>query len=917
MPVVQVTHTMPILPDKVYVIPPNRSLSIRGGHLLLGELDRNRGRPVAIDMFLRALAESHREHAFGVVLSGMGSDGTAGLACIRAMGGVAIAQSPGEAEEEGMPRSAIESGMADFVLPAAEIPKKLAELRDMTATIRQRALRGSSLDAPAPFDMGLQPQAALGHVLDALRARTGHDFDHYRRSTLLRRLERRLQVRGAPDLASYSRLLDKEDGEAQALMKDLLIGVTSFFRDPAAFEALDRLVLPRLFQPEHAGQPLRIWVAACSTGQEAYSLAMLMADRALAGPVDRPLQVFASDIDEQAIHVARRGLYPAAAAAEVPASLLQRYFTREADQYKARRSLREQILFTEHNLLHNPAFSHLELISCRNFLIYLNQEIHRRMLQHFHFVLRPGGYLMLGRAESIDSAGDLFEPVDAVQRIYRAKPAPRLVQALPPMELSARRRPSVPQQPGTGPLRRSRLFSFAEIHLAKAAELGPPTILLNRDGDILHVAERAVGFLRPASGEPSRALAALVLPELQLGLRAAIFRAGKSQQPATTGPMRYRHEADERSVDVRVVPFRDQHAEDELLLVQFCDIEEVAPDPNLPASERDSALVRQLDDELRRVRRQLQETMEQADASGDSMRIHIEEMQSTIEELHAGAAGLDAGMDSLRAANQELLAMNQDLRLRAAEAAKAHDDLSNLIASSGVATIFLDRAMRIQRYTPRIGDFFNVIPADVGRSLHHITNKLDVPQLAEEAARVFDTLQPMEREVCDAEGRHYIVRVHPYRTIEHRIEGAVMTFFDISSRRAAEDALRESEERFRLFVTASVDTLYKMSSDWSEMLILEGMSLLASTTDPSRTWMQRYIPEREQARVSAAIAMAIAGKTMFELEHQVIRSDGSTGWVFSRAVPLLDAKGEIVEWFGAVTDISGRVLADAARLSGK
>ena len=652
MPVVQVTHTMPILPDKVYVIPPDRCLKMSDGHLVLDELERRAARPVAVDIFLRTLAEAHGERAIGVVLSGMGSDGTAGLACIKELGGVTIAQLPADAEEGAMPRSAIESGMADFVLPAGEIPHKLVELRDIACRIRQHARPGKPPDGGPLFDLGAHPQAALREVLALLRARTGHDFSHYRRPTLQRRLERRLQVRGLPDLASYCRLLLKDAGEAQALLKDLLIGVTSFFRDREAFAALDRTVLAALFAaPDEAAE-----------------------------------------------------------------------------------------------------------------------------------------------------AGQLFEPVDAVRRIYRARPGASRRAGVAALPAAPQTEAPLPPAPPPAPWRRrGRLYSFAEIHLHKAAGLAPPSVLLDARGDIVHVSEAAARFLRPAGGEPTREAAALVLPELQLPLRVALFQARGGGHEADghevrTGPVRYERGGAARAVDMLVLPFRDQHADGQLMLLQFHEVPgEGAPAP--AASLEDRALARQLDDELCRTRRQLREAVEHAEQTSGELRIYTEEMQTTIDELRAQAEEAERGRELLASRVLELEAGNRELQAKAEEAAKSHDDLANLIASSGVATVFLDRAMRIVRFTPRIADFFNVIPADIGRPLQHITNSFDYPRLAGDAARVFDTLQAMEREVRGKDGRDYIVRVHPYRTTTHRIDGAVMTFFDVTEHKRTEQAQRESDAR--------------------------------------------------------------------------------------------------------------------------
>jgi two-component system CheB/CheR fusion protein len=922
MPVVQVTHTMPILPDQVYVIPPDRSLVMRDGDLVLDRLDRS-GRPIAIDIFLRTLAQAHREYAVGIVLSGLGSDGTAGLACIREMGGVSIVQLPGDAEHAGMPRAAIDSGMADFVLPAREMPAKLLELRDTMCAIRREADTGNRLDG-VPLDMGPEPELALNDVLAVLHERTGHDFTRYRRPTLLRRLERRLQVRGMSDLAGYYDLLCKDSSEARMLMKDLLIGVTSFYRDRDTFDALERLVLPGLFHGDR--EPLRAWVAACSTGEEAYTMAMLLGDQALRQGREQAWQLFASDIDEHAIEVARAGLYPASIAESVPEAQLQRWFTREAGQYKVRKSLRDRILFARHNLLQEPTFSRLGLISCRNFLIYLNREMHRHLLQQFHFALNPGGYLVLGSAESVEAATDLFVPVDAVRKIYQARQIVR-----------PRRTPALPAGPGTpapllappatgetgahsSAMRRGRLFSFAEIHLHKAAELAPPSILLNAEGEVLHISEQAVGFLRPAGGEPTRELVRLVLPELQLALRAALFQARKGAHPATTGPLHYERDGEAGAVDLEVLPFSDPHAEEGLMLVRFVGVAEAGPRA-APAAAQDQALMAQLDEELRSTRKQLRDTIGHAELASNEMQLYSEEMQTTVEELRAAAAALEQSRDELLSANRELSAANEDLRRRAADAAKAHDDLVNLVASSDVATIFLDRDMRILRYTPRIAEFFNVIPSDLGRPLRDITNRLNCPRLAEGAAEVFVTLQAMEREVRSKDGRDYIVRVHPYRTREDRIDGAVMTFFDITGRRAAEDALCESAARLST-TFESLPVGIGVYDDRGAVLMANRVmhrylpTGLMPSRDPVRAerWRAWHADGSPLAFDEFPGSRALRGEWVVPgIEVLYRQDDGREIWTQVASAPVSDDQGRATgEVTVAIMDIDARKRTEAA-----
>jgi two-component system CheB/CheR fusion protein len=887
LPVVQVHHATPILPNHVYVIPPARNLRMEDGHLVLHALERTPGDPATI----------------GVVLSGMGSDGTAGLACIREQGGVTIAQAPADAGQPGMPQSAIDSGMADFVLDADRIPAKLVELRGIMQAIREHARHGHA--APeACVDLGPDPDQALDDVLALLHQRTGNDFRQYKRATLVRRLERRMQVRGRPDLRSYQALQQTDAGESHALMKDLLIGVTQFFRDREAFAALEHTVVPQIFRNKQPGDTVRVWVAACSTGEEAYSLAMLLADHA-ASLADPPaIQIFASDIDAQAIRTARAGLYPASIADDVPAERLQRYFTLENGAYKVRKTLRRHVLFAEHNLLHDPAFSSLDLVSCRNFLIYLNLDMHRHVLATFHFALRGEGFLMLGSAESADEATHLYAPVDANKRLYRAKPGSRpdaCAGAVPaPTTLRSPAGPAGREEPlpapPAAPRARSRLFSFADIHLHKAAEQAPPSILVDANSDIVHIAAQASPLLRHAGGEPTRDIVALVTPAWRLPLRTALFQAQKSGRKVSTGPVRYEHDGAARAVDMTVLPFHDEHAEGLLMLVSFRDVPDVPPSA-VPTDERDRSLLDQLDEELRHTRHKLLET--------------VEELKTTIEELRSANRQLEAALEKTHVANEELKSANTDLTQRLETLGKSHDDLNNLIASSDVATLFLDREMRIQRYTPRITDMFNVIPADVGRPLLHITSRLENAHLAEDTVRVFATLQPLEQEVRSRDGRDYIVRVHPYRTGSHRIDGAVMTFFDITSRRIAENALRESEQRLALAFAALPVGICTTDTAGNTIMYNDVMRRFLPTgvipsRDPARAtrwrgWDAAGAPVQSRDFPGAR---ALRGESVLPGTQMLyVDDDGKEIWTEVRSQPLRDGAGNISGALVVVIDV--------------
>ncbi|MGX4642571.1 CheR family methyltransferase [Massilia sp. SYSU DXS3249] len=921
MPVVQVAGRTPILPNRVYVISPGRSLSIEDGHLVVDALKRPLGIPITINIFLRTLAEAQGARAIGVILSGLGSDGSAGLANIKKHGGVTIAQQPGDAEESSMPQAAIDSGMVDFVLPAQRMAAKLLEMRDSLQAVVHLDT-GEMSDEKAgeggAVEIGRDQEPALETVLSLLCKRTGYDFRQYKRPTILRRLERRLQVRGVPDLEAYHRLLEQDRRESKALLQDLLIGVTSFFRDREAFDCLEQAILPRLFQDKGPADELRAWVAACSSGEEAYSVAMLLADHASALTAPPALQVFASDIDERAIAVARGGRYPAGIAADVPPEYLARYFTQEDSHYKARKLLRDRILFAPHNLLQDPAFSRLDLITCRNFLIYLNREMQMRVLELFHAALNPGGYLFLGSAESTEMAPHLFSPVDAGHRLYQAKPSARLTRRLsvPPGKILA---PVALFDHGRGAPagRRGRGASFAEVHRRQQAQVAPPSLLLDAQGGVLHVSEHAGEFLHHAGGEPSRSALALVRPELHADLRTTLYQTRKTGRPARSAPIPIDRDGQPRVLRLAALPCADEGVDHGLILLQFEELDAAAAGSFTGnAAGQEDARVRELEEALGHARANLKQTIEESEAASHDLLLANDELQGLVEELRSRIDTLETGREELQSRNEELHTVNAELQMRVEETAKANDDLSNLIASTDIATLFLDHELRIQRYTPHVAGIFNIIAADIGRPLAHLTHRLDYPQLAEDVAGVLATLEPAEREVRSREGHDYIVRVHPYRTAYERVEGVVVTFFDISSRHHAEAALRASEEEFRLFVTASSDMLYKMSPDWSEMRTLQGKHILADTDDPTGSWLEKYIPEDERPRVLAAIHAAIETKSIFQLEHRTFGADGSIGWTFSRAVPLLDAGGNIVEWLGAGSDITERRRGeDALRAS--
>ena len=801
MPVLQVTESVAIEADHVYVISPTHQLQMDDGRLLVSELERPRGRHVAIDTFFRTLAEVHMERAVCIVLSGTGSDGAIGVQRIKECGGVALAQTPSDAEYDGMPHSAIATGAVDFVLPAADMALKLVQLWGNAQRIELPASNDASMrvEHPPTADAAARAEAALHDVMTVLRQRTGHDFAHYKRATVLRRLERRLQVNGVPTLPDYHAFLESHPTETPALLKDLLISVTNFFRDRESFLALERelAALPPPATAAQGNNKLRAWVAGCATGEEAYSVAMLLLEHAAQLPQPPEVLVFASDIDERAIATARAGVYPGSIDTDVPIARLRQFFQKHDGHWAVRRDLREKVLFAAHNILRDPPFSNLDVVCCRNLLIYLDRSVQTRVLEMFHFALNPGGLLFLGTSESADASGDLFVPVDKKHRIYRANRVKRRPRALPNLPLDAGGRLILPFTPP--PVSRE---SYAELHDRLREAYAPPSVLIDANARVMHSTERAGAYLRFAPGQPSQDLLDVVRPALRLELRTAIYQAQEARQSVEARRILVDNEGHSTWVTITARPVENGGAR--FVLVLFDEVEATLHADATDAAAKDPML-KLLEEELQKTRIQLHGSIGQSATSTEELRASNEELQAINEELRSTTEELETSKEELQSVNEELITVNQELKHKVEETSKVNDDLKNLIASTDIATIFVDRSVRIKRFTPPATSLFNLIASDVGRSLLDITNRLDYRELDEDVAEAFESLHVVEREVRGPNGTTYLVRALPYRTHEDVIDGAVLNFVDISATRRAEQKLREGETRMRMVVESTKD----------------------------------------------------------------------------------------------------------------
>ncbi|NEX61795.1 chemotaxis protein CheB [Noviherbaspirillum galbum] len=804
MPVLQVTQTVAIQPNHVYIIPPTKDLLMNDGSLQIVEAVRPHGRHVTIDVFFRTLAEVHRERAVGVILSGAGSDGAVGIARIKEKGGMTFAQLPDDAEYDSMPHCAIQTGLVDWVLPVVDMPQKLLDLFHNASSLQlpqarnlDQSLAASNIEAQAA-----EAEVALREIMKMLRIRTGHDFQHYKRATVLRRIERRLQVTGLPNVIAYRNHLEADPDEARALLQDMLISVTNFFRDRAAFEALERDVIPRIFQEAPAAEQIRAWSVGCATGEEAYSLAMLLVDQNALSSAPRPIQVFASDIDERAIDIARRGTYPNSIVTDVTPVRLRQYFDKLDVSYGVKREIREKILFAIHNILRDPPFSRLHLITCRNLLIYLDRDVQKKVFEIFHYALAPAGFLFLGSAESVDALPDLFVPVDKKYRIYQAtnlRSGSHSLPTLPAMDLSPVLKP-VKQQP------ERRHAAPQEIYRQFLEDYAAPSILIDQHHAVVYATRSAGRFLHHPGGEPSTDILTTAHPDLQLELRAALFQASQSHQEIVTRYLPMQEAGKMAFIRMVIRPARDQHAGTGMFFLAF--EESTDPDKAVLVMEpaADNAIAVHLEKELMQTKAQLRSVIEQYETALEELKGANEELQASNEELRSTAEELETSKEELQSINEELNTVNQELKIKVDETARTNDDLQNFLAATEIPTIFVDRNMRIKRFSKPCTKLFNLIESDVSRSLLDITYRLDYPDLEDDIENVFRTLRPNEREVRGTSGgQWYIARLLPYRTAEDRIEGLILSFIDISTRKAAEENLRSSEQRMQVISVSTRD----------------------------------------------------------------------------------------------------------------
>ncbi len=823
LPVAEATAEQRVAPGHVYVIPPNRDMSISRGTLHLATPEHAHGQRMPIDDFLSSLATDRGRDAIGVVLSGTGHDGTRGLRAIIDAGGIALVQDPSTAQYDGMPVSAIEAGAASHTLPTEDMPALLARV------VVDRA--NGKVPAPPPQEalpVTLAAGSALDSILTALRSATGHDFSHYKKNTILRRIARRMAAQETDDAEHYARMLRHDSAEVDALFKELLINVSGFFRDADAFVALKDDVL----RPYLADRPddfvFRAWVAGCANGEEAYSIAIVLHE--LMMEMQRPImvQIYATDLDEDAIGTARSGSYPRAIAADITPERLKRCFTTSGTRYRINKTIRDMVIFAEQNMIKDPPFTRLDLLSCRNVMIYLEPDLQTRLIRTFHYALNTGGTLFISPSENIGDHMSLFTAISRKWKLYRATAASPALRALPTGPLRWATLPYEPQFEFGAPADSTRDFAAITRGLL-VHTFAPPSVLVDARGDILYVHGDTEAYLRPAPGHATLNVVSMARPALQPALFSALQAAA---QPTRQGAREIVFpDADSpHKVGITVQPLPPRTNGERYLLISFQPIEPApaAADDAVPRggnADADAQRIESLERDLAYTHEKLQSIIEEQQASNEELKATNEEMQSSNEELQSANEELETSKEELHSINEELMSVNAELQAKIVQLNDVQNDLKNLLDNVGTGVIFLDDQLSIRRFTREASQLYPLVAGDVGRPLADIKSAIvgdAADSLLSAAGAVLDTVKPYEAEVHTHAGNAFLLQIDPYRTVDNVIDGVVLTFTDITARLAAD--ARETEGRLREALEKAARQLAESIVDTvrQPMLVLDG-----------------------------------------------------------------------------------------------
>ncbi len=911
MPVAEATDGVKVEANHVYVIPPGHDISLLHGALHLLPQATPRGLNLPIDFFLRSLAEDQQQRGIAVILSGMGSDGTLGLRAIKEKAGATFVQAPKSAKFDGMPLSAIDAGLADVVAPVDELPAKIIAYVQHAPHIArpERALENRA-------------QSALEKVFVLLRSHTGNDFSQYKQSTIFRRIERRMGLHQIEDITHYVRFLRENPREIDHLFKELLIGVTNFFRDPPAWEHLKQEVLPALLARRATGGVVRAWVPGCSTGEEAYSLAMVFREalEPLRGAKAIAVQIFATDLDRDAIDKARLACYPDNIAADVAPERLRQFFVKDDHGFRVSKDIREMVVFAQQNVIMDPPFTKLDFISCRNLLIYLGGEVQKKLIPLFHYSLNPGGVLFLGSAETVGSFSGLFTALDGKTRLYR-----RVDHATPPLPIDLR--PSLLALPADAHGEHAKyeigqaispapnLQSLADRVLV--LNFAPVGVLCTDKGDILYVSGRAGRYLEPAVGKATLNIFAMARDGLRFDLSRAFSAALREARMVSVRGIKVGTNGGAQTVDLTVQVLADPKDLRGSVMVVFKDTP-TAPDRPSPRRTRSASQaprMTELESELQQSREEIQTTREEMQTSQEELKSTNEELQSTNEELQSSNEELTTSKEEMQSLNEELQTVNHELQAKVDELSRSNNDMKNLLNSTDIATLFLDAQLNVRRFTTPTSKIIKLLAGDAGRPITDITSDLDYPELAEDAREVLRTLVFKERQATSRDGRWFVVRIMPYRTLDNVIDGVVITFNDATAAKALEIALREQTSQLRQMADSLPSLVWGCRPDGGcDYLNRQWVSYtgIPETEQLGYGWLEQVHPE-DRERVRETWRTAVKAGSKLDIELRLRGGVGTFRWFTARSLPIRDSSGEIRKWYGTCTDVDDLKRAEQAR----
>jgi len=868
MKVFQVKDRMVVIPNCIYVIPPNKIMSISKGVLHLQKPIQERGYRLPIDFFFLSLAEDRKELAVGLILSGMGSDGSMGIRAIKEKNGIVMVQVPENAKFDSMPRNAINSVTVDIVAPANELPRRLTEFFKHIPFLR------------TDTDIEIKDKSSLEKIVNLLRTYTGNDFSLYKKNTVYRRIERRMAIHKIDKIASYVNFLTENPKEIEILFKELLIGVTNFFRDAVVWENLKETILPDIITKLQAGSILRAWVPGCSTGEEAYSLAIVFKEvlEKINPYGGFSLQIFATDLDNEAIEIARKGIFPESIAADISPERLKRFFLKTGEGYFINTEIREKVVFAHHNIIMHPPFTKIDILSCRNLLIYMEPELQRKMIGLFYYSLNPEGIMLLGSSETLGTQSHLFTPVDLKLKIFK-RSVTLLTTELFEFPSSVSKTKEASYAKGIPYPSAGNIQTLADQLLLQ--NYSPSAVLVNENGDIIYISGHTGKYLEPAVGKANMNIFAMLREGLRNEFPIAFRKAILKKELVVLRNIKVGTNGSSQTLNVNIQWINKPELLKGMLLITFTDLLEITTSKLQAQNEKktlNNARQMELEKELKYAREKIQDTLEEMQTSQEELKSTNEELQSTNEELQSTNEELMSSKEEMQSLNEELQTLNAELLSKIEDFTRVNNDMKNLLNSTDIATLFLDKMLNIRRFTDQAVKIFKLIKSDIGRPITDLVSDLIYTELSDDALKVLKTLVFIKKQIPTTDGRWYSIRIMPYRTLDDKIDGVVITFFNISDLKEVELKLHETEQMNHLLMSTSSEIIIKLSADLKILAVNPAAEQYLGKNQEelvNKNYIQMFIPESLRKKTEKEMKKILNDRQDTRFKMQLIKSGGN------------------------------------------